>query len=125
MFAEVGAGFWEVEMVHLGEEREREVHGCRRMILLRAGGQVRRPRGGEAISGSHQTLRNRRPSHTDNSVTRWVAKASVTFALRRGYGGRTPSELTETCGGRRETEVALGWPYAVWLYFTGRRVAVE
>ena len=36
-----------------------------------------------------------------------------------------PSELTETCGGRRETEVASGWPYAVWLSFTGRRVAVE
>ena len=42
-----------------------------------------------------------------------VIKAEVTFALRRGYGGR------------RETEVATGWPYAVWLYFTGRRVAVE
>ena len=52
-------------------------------------------------------------------------KAEVTFALRRGYGGRTPSELRETCGGRRETEVASGWPYVVWLYFTGRRVAVE
>ena len=36
------------------------------------------------------------------------AKASVTFALRRGYGGRTPSELTETCGGRSVSEVALG-----------------
>ena len=54
-----------------------------------------------------------------------LGKAEVTFALRRGYGGRTPSELTETCGGRRETEAASGWPYAVWLSFTGLRVAVE
>ena len=57
---------------------------------------------------------------------RRLRKAKVTFALRRGHGGRTPSELTETCGGRRSvSEVASGWPYVVWLYFTGRRVAVE
>ena len=36
-----------------------------------------------------------------------------------------PPELTEMCGGRRVSEVASGWPYVVWLYFTGRRVAVE
>ena len=54
-----------------------------------------------------------------------VIKASVTIALRRGYGGRTPSELTETCGSRSVSEVASGWPYVVWLYFTGRRGAVE
>ena len=41
------------------------------------------------------------------------------------YGGRTPSELTETCGGRSVSEVASGWPYVVWLYFTSRRGAVE
>ena len=29
-----------------------------------------------------------------------------------------PPELTETCGRRRVSEVASGWPYAVWLYFT-------
>ena len=50
-----------------------------------------------------------------------VCKAWVTFALRLGYGGRTPPELTETCGGRRVSEVASGWPYAVWLSFMGRR----
>ena len=53
------------------------------------------------------------------------SKAEVTYALWRGYSGRMPSELTETCGGRSVSEVASGWPYAVWLYFTGRRVAVE
>ena len=52
-------------------------------------------------------------------------KAEVTFAVRRGYGGRTPSELTETCGGRSVSEVASGWPYIVWLYFTGRRGTME
>ena len=37
------------------------------------GGQVRRPPRRGTISGSHQTLWNCRPSHPDNSVTRWVA----------------------------------------------------
>ena len=43
-------------------------------ILLRTQGSgARRPRGGKATSGSHQTLRNRRPSHTNNFMTRRVA----------------------------------------------------
>ena len=37
------------------------------------GGRVRRPLGGRSYVDSHQTPRNCRPSHTDNSVTRRVA----------------------------------------------------
>ena len=57
------------------------------IILLRHGVRAKRPQGGEsglgseqkdhkggkAISGSHQTVRNLRSSHMDNSVTRQVA----------------------------------------------------
>ena len=65
------------------------------------------------------------PSKGDSHIRTAIGKAKVTFALRRGYGGRTPSELTETCGCRSVSEVASGWPYVVWLYFTGRRGTVE
>ena len=46
-------------------------------------------------------------NHVAPSVYEYIAEAEVTFALRRGYDGRTPSELTETCGGCRVSEVAL------------------
>ena len=42
-------------------------------ILLRARGRVRRPLGGGSYLSSHQTPRNCRPSHMDNSMMRWVA----------------------------------------------------
>ena len=61
-------------IVSLGEvDKLRRRQGWIMIILLRAGGSGEKTTSGGSYLGSHQTPRNCRPSHTDNSVTRKVA----------------------------------------------------
>ena len=46
---------------------------------------------------------------------------SVTFTLRRPYGGRRTPKSNDSCGCRRNSAVAAGPPYGESLCFTGRR----
>ena len=46
---------------------------------------------------------------------------SVTFTLRRPYGGRRTLKSSDSCGCRRNSTVATGPPYGESLCFTGRR----
>ena len=46
---------------------------------------------------------------------------SVTFTLRRPYGGRRTPKSSDSCGCRRNSAVATGPPYGEYLCFTGRR----
>ena len=48
-----------------------------------------------------------------------AANTSVTFTLRRPYGGRRTPKSSDSCGCRRNSAVAVGPPYGEC--FTGRR----
>ena len=60
-----------------------------------------------------------------NKVTHFVsshiANTSVTYTLRRPYGGRRTPKSSDSCGCRRNSAVAAGPPYGESLCFTGRR----
>ena len=51
--------------------------------------------------------------------------ASVTFALRLGYGGSTPPKSKDTCGGRRGSAVVSGSPYGDRYLLQAVEVALE
>ena len=51
----------------------------------------------------------------------FVTNTSVTFTLRRPYGGRRTPKSSDSCGCRRNSAVAAGPPYGESLCFTGRR----
>ena len=53
--------------------------------------------------------------------TKLDVNASVTFTLRRPYGGRRTPKSGDSCGCRRNSAVAAGPPYGEFLCFTGRR----
>ena len=48
------------------------------------------------------------------------SNTSVTFTLRRPYGGRRTPKSSDSCGCRRNSAVAAGPPYGESLCFTGR-----
>ena len=50
-----------------------------------------------------------------------ASNTSVTFTLRRPYGGRRTPKSSDSCGCRRTSAVAAGPPYGESLCFTGSR----
>ena len=57
----------------------------------------------------------------ENMEGRGEAYNSVTFTLRRPYGGRRTPKSSDSCGCRRNSAVAAGPPYGESLCFTGRK----